>query len=79
MKAYKIEDLLKKDGAALRQDLLKLKDELLELKISHGSRKNSDDTSQILKLRRQIARILTALSQKENQQSTKTVEEKKEK
>ncbi len=80
MKAYRIQDLIKKDAESLTQDLAKLKAELVELKISHGLRKNSDDTSKQLKLRRQIARILTAINQKQNQElkqeSTKTAKEK---
>lgn len=76
MKAYKIQDLLKKDLKSLNEDLTKLKAELIEVRISHGLRKNSDDTSQQLKLRKQIARILTALQQKVNQESTKGAKEK---
>lgn len=76
MKAYKIQDLLKKDLKSLNEDLTKLKAELIEVKISHNLRKSSDDTSQQVKLRKQIARILTALKQKANQELAKGAKEK---
>ena len=65
MKVYKMAELLKKDQKALREDLAKLKTELNQTKLKAISRKNSDDTSTSNKLRKQIARIHTALNQPE--------------
>lgn len=66
MKTYKMAELLKKDQKALSEDLAKLKSELNQTKLKAISRKNSDDTSGANKLRKQIARIHTALNQPES-------------
>ena len=63
MKTYKMAELLKKDQKALNEDLTKLKGELNKAKLKAISRKNSDDSSSANKLRKQIARIHTALNQ----------------
>lgn len=75
MKTYKMADLLKKDHKTLNEDLAKLKTELNQIKVKGLSKKSSDDTSSAGKVRKQIARIQTALNQPE--QVKKSVETKK--
>jgi ribosomal protein L29 len=62
MKVYKMADLLKKDQKTLNEDLAKLKIELNEARVKATMRKASDDTSSQRKIRKQIARIQTALN-----------------
>jgi ribosomal protein L29 len=65
MKTYKMADLLKKDQKTLNEDLAKLKTELNQIRVKGLSKKSSDDTSGAGKVRKQIARIQTALNQPE--------------
>jgi ribosomal protein L29 len=62
MKTYKMADLLKKDVKALNEDMAKLKADLSQLKVKAGFRKNNEDTSGASKIKKQIARIQTALN-----------------
>lgn len=55
-------DLLKKDHQALNEEITKLQAELNQIKVKSLSRKNSDDTSKAAKLRKQIARVQTAIN-----------------
>jgi ribosomal protein L29 len=63
MKKVKVQDLLKKSQEDLIQDLKKLQLELSELKIEATMRKPSDDNSSARKVKKQIARTQTAISQ----------------
>ncbi len=65
MKTYKMADLLKKDHKTLNEDLAKLTAELNQTRVRALSRKSSDDSSSAGKIRKQIARIRTALNQPE--------------
>lgn len=56
-------DLLKKDQKNLMADLSKLKSELVDIKTKARLRKASDDSSDSSKIKKQIARVNTALSQ----------------
>lgn len=76
MKAYKMADLAKKDTKALQEDMAKLVSELSEVKVKATMRKMSDDSSQAKKIRKQIARIKTALNAKVDQKSSVKKEEK---
>jgi ribosomal protein L29 len=80
MKAYKMADLLKKDQKTLNEDLTKLKAELNEVRVKATMRKASDDTSYQRKIRKQIARIQTALNApaKEVKKEAKSTSAKKE-
>lgn len=62
MKAYKMTDLLKKDTKTLNEDMAKLISQLNDVKIKGTTRKMSDDSSEAKKIRKQIARIQTALN-----------------
>ncbi len=70
-------DLLKKDQKTLNEDLTKLRTELNQIKVKAISKKRSEDTSQAGKVRKQIARIQTALNYK-NPTPTKEVKATKE-
>lgn len=63
MKKVKVQDLLKKSQEDLIQDLKKLQLELSELKVEATMRKPSDDNSSARKVKKQIARTQTAISQ----------------
>lgn len=65
MKAYKMADLAKKDTKTLQEDMAKLSAELNEVKVKATMRKMSDDSSQAKKIKKQIARIQTALNASE--------------
>lgn len=62
MKAYKMADLAKKDTKTLGEDMAKLVSQLNEVKVKATMRKMSDDSSEAKKIRKQIARIQTALN-----------------
>lgn len=62
MKAYKMADLAKKDTKTLQEDMAKLTAELNEVRVKATMRKMSDDSSQAKKIKKQIARIKTALN-----------------
>lgn len=62
MKAYKMADLAKKDTKTLQEDMAKLTAELNEVRVKATMRKMSDDSSQAKKIKKQIARIQTALN-----------------
>ncbi len=62
MKTYKMIDLLKKDAKTLNEDLAKLQSQLNDSRIKATTRKMSDDSSEAKKIRKQIARIQTALN-----------------
>ncbi len=63
MKKVKVQDLLKKSQEDLIQDLKKLQLELSELKVEATMRKPSDDNSSARKVKKQIARTQTVISQ----------------
>lgn len=63
MKKVKVQDLLKKTQEDLIQDLKKLQLELSELKVEATMRKPSDDNSSARKVKKQIARTQTVISQ----------------
>ncbi len=69
MKILKMQDLLKKSQSTLQEDLQKLQTELNEIKVKTISRKNGDDTHTGTKIRKQIARIHTALNHPQAQTS----------
>jgi ribosomal protein L29 len=69
MKILRMQDLLKKSQSALQEDLQKLQAELTEIKVKTISRKNGDDTHTGTKIRKQIARIHTALNHPQVQTS----------
>lgn len=76
MKAYKMADLAKKDEKTLQEDMAKLVTELNEVRVKATMRKMSDDSSQAKKIKKQIARIQTALNVKVDQKSSVKKEEK---
>lgn len=76
MKAYKMADLAKKDEKTLQEDMAKLVTELNEVRVKATMRKMSDDSSQAKKIKKQIARIQTALNAKVDQKSSVKKEEK---
>lgn len=78
MKAYKMTDLLKKDAKTLNEDMTKLSSQLNDLKIKATARKMSDDSSEAKKIKKNIARIQTALNQPKEVRQVKSekVEEK---
>ena len=77
MKAYKMADLAKKDAKALNEDMAKLTSELNEVRVKATMRKISDDSSQAKKIKKQIARIQTALNA-QVEEKPKAVSAKKE-
>jgi len=62
MKAYKMTDLLKKDTKTLNKDLENLSSQLSDVKTKATTRKISDDSSEAKKIRKNIARVQTALN-----------------
>ncbi len=77
MKVYKMADLAKKDAKALNEDMAKLTSELNEVRVKATMRKISDDSSQAKKIKKQIARIQTALNA-QVEEKPKAVSAKKE-
>lgn len=76
MKAYKMADLAKKDNNTLQEDMAKLTSELNEVRVKATMRKMSDDTSEAKKIKKQIARIQTALNTQVAPKSSVKKEEK---
>ncbi len=62
----KTEEIKNLDTASLQNELMMMKKELFNLKLNRGSGQVKD-LSQIRKLRANIARVLTFLSQKKEQ------------
>lgn len=77
MKTFKMADLLKKDHKALNEELDKLKAQLLQVKTKAISRKSSDDSSEAGRLKKQIARLNTALNQPEQVKEVKATKKEK--
>ena len=71
----KMKEIVDKDASSLNQELLEKQKHLFELR-THAVTEKLEDPSQLTKTRKDIARIKTALRQREIEQSKSKTESK---